>query len=348
MNGQGQQVRVDLRHVAGFARDHDAAPVGGDHASRQLDGIDAPAVVRFGLRPIDEARIRRGCQGDDPAAQHIGHRIGIRSRIAPRHLDEGIDEGQHVLDPVTHFRGQQRLPLVRPGQLQLPRLALDGDREGVGDASHEGDVGGRELARIARIHLENAVRLAVAQHRDVEGTAHVVVPHQLRGPEAVLVIQMVRQDRRLGLEGEPGRTFEIRAQPRDPDGARLPADPCAHQEIIGRVLILEELAQIDIHALRGEAGGLVHHFVDHGRAQGEDTEFRDQLLLAQAIGELVLAARPELRLTMIRIADICRDGVADDLAGSVGARQTASFPEIEPRSPRMATRLVVNVASCHR
>jgi hypothetical protein len=116
--------------------------------------------------------------------------------------------------------------LVLQRLAQLITLTLDGHAEDVGRTLQEGDVSVAELALRAAVHFEHAERCTVTLQDDVDGPANPMRFEEVGRPEALLMFEMVGDNRLPRAKCKPGRRCEVRSHARDPDEARVPTNTC--------------------------------------------------------------------------------------------------------------------------
>ncbi|GEO39707.1 hypothetical protein SAE02_38550 [Skermanella aerolata] len=68
-----------------------------------------------------------------------------------------------------------------------------------------------------------------------------------------------------------------------------PADSCPHQQLIPVWKPFQHLAQVGSHPFGAKLGRTLEQRIQIPAAQGEETEIGEKSLLAQAIGEFILA-----------------------------------------------------------
>ncbi len=232
--------------------------------------------------------------------------------------------GEAVLHPMAHLAAQEVLPFERDLELGLRALALDGAAEQVGEALHEGDVGGAEHALAGVVHLQHAVMALSVGDEHVHGPTDAVARHQLRRAKAGFVLQMVGDDGPAGLQGVARGRGEIGTDHRPADAVRLPADTGADEEHVLRRLIFERLAELRLHALGAEFGRPLQQRHEFGGAQRLDAEIGQDRLLAQPeverlrrdLGHRVVSEFPECGAARERCT-VAGDGVGN--MGRLGA-----------------------------
>jgi hypothetical protein len=68
-----------------------------------------------------------------------------------------------------------------------------------------------------------------------------------------------------------------------------PADTCPHQQLIPVWKPFQHLAQIGSHTLGAKLGRTLEKAIQIPATQGEESEIGEKPLLAQAVGEFILA-----------------------------------------------------------
>ena len=167
-------------------------------------------------------------------------------------------------------------------QLELRSLLFDRHSEYVGGALQKRDVVFAELARRPAVDFQHAERRIVALQNDVHGAANAVFDQQFRGPEPLLVLEMVGDDRLAGVQGEAGGRGHVGADRRDADDAFVPADAGAYQQpVFGRDK-LENFAVFGLKAFGRQTGREIQQVEKRGALQCMHAEFCENFLLPKA------------------------------------------------------------------
>ena len=174
------------------------------------------------------------------------------------------------------------MAVERELQLALVLLLLDRHAENVGGALQEGDVVFAELAFGAAVDLKHAERRTVALQDDVHGAADAVLDQQFGGPEALLVFEMVRDDRLASMQGITGRRCQVGADGSVADHAGVPADAGLDQQPVLAGQIFQNLAVVGAQPFGGHPRGVLEHAGEAGALQRQHAEFGQQFLLTDA------------------------------------------------------------------
>jgi hypothetical protein len=179
--------------------------------------------------------------------------------------------------------------------MHLRTLAFDHHAEQIREALHELRVGAIELALVRAVDLQHVpVPFATDRHGDIDGAPDAMRNEERRCPESLLVLEMIREYRSPGPEGEARWRGEVRAQPGRTDKAGLPTGPGADQQTIFLGKILEHLAEPGAHALRTHPRSLVQDRLEGSASECTYPEVGGNPLSIEAIRQLVRvrAVRP--------------------------------------------------------
>ena len=176
----------------------------------------------------------------------------------------------------------------------------------------DGGVGAQELgvllgevARLAAVHLEQAVGLPAGQEdRHVHQRHGPVLLQEVGELEAVLLGDVPRDDGAAGLDRVGlGRPLAHR-QAHLPDDAGPPADPGPHEQAPPVRLDLHDLGKVRPERLADEAAGFGQHLVQVLAAQGEVAELGEDLLPQHHLLAIGHAAPPGSRSGRPHIASL--------------------------------------------
>jgi hypothetical protein len=123
-----------------------------------------------------------------------------------------------------------------------------------------------------------------------------MVDQELRGAEARLLSQVIRDHGLGGLEGKARRAVQIGSRAGGTDHSWLPAHTRADDELVLGGQELHDLAELAVQPFGAGAGGLLEKCVNVTGPEGEQAELRRELLLAQAVGEFVGRLRRPARV----------------------------------------------------
>jgi len=260
--------------------DHELVEEGGevDLAGHRLP---CPAVLDAALPP--ELIVDAG-DGLDPAAGILqgGEHGGFALVLAGLEGEKARHDGEAVLDPVAHLPGEEILPGEGRAEQLLRPVALDGAAEQIGEALHEGDVRLLEHAVAAVVHLQHAEGPVPVLDQHVDRPADAVIGHELRGAEAGLGGEVVRDHRPAGLEGEARGRGEVRPNGGVADHVRLPADSGPHEQGILAPQVFERLAELGAHPLSAQDRRPLEQEVEIRAAESLHAERGQDGLLMQA------------------------------------------------------------------
>ena len=122
--------------------------------------------------------------------------------VAALHLQQAGDNGQAVFHPVIHFLHEELLAFERRFQVTFITLALNCHAEDVCGPLQEGEiVFDKFIVRLA-VDLQNAKRLAVTLEDDIHCPLDAMLDQHLRGAKALLVFEMVGNDRLTRPQGK--------------------------------------------------------------------------------------------------------------------------------------------------
>ena len=228
------------------------------------------------------------------AQARLAGRIGLQAQQAGDHL-------QAVLDAVVDLLEQDLMPVERRLQLALGLLLFDRHAENVGGPLQERDIVLAELAFGAAVDLQHAERRAIALQDDVHGAPDAVRDEQFRGPEALLVLEVVRDDRLSGVQGVARRRGQIGPDAGHADNPFVPANAGANQQPVFRRNVFQHLAILRAKSLGRHAGGVIEHAHEARALQGMHAKLGQQLLLPdahaqRAAGEVVVLVGVGARL----------------------------------------------------
>ncbi|MGA7389619.1 MAG: hypothetical protein WBW99_17060 [Pseudolabrys sp.] len=171
-------------------------------------------------------------------------------------------------------------------------LLFDGHPEDVRGTLQKCDVIFAELAFGSTVDFEHAEGRAITLQNHIHRTPNSVFYEQLGGPKSLLVFEMIGNYGLARAQGIAGRRGQIDPDGCIPDHSLAPPYASANQKpVLGRN-VLHHFAVFRSQTFRRRPGGVVEHFKEARALQGDDTEFGEQLLLAntqtkRATGQVV-------------------------------------------------------------
>ena len=175
------------------------------------------------------------------------------------------------------------MTIKRSLQLALILLLLDRHPEDVCGTLQKSDVVFAKLASGFAVDFQYAEWRAVALENDVHGAVNAVLDQQVRCPKALLMFEVVGNNRLAGAQRVAGGGLQIGSDAGRADDILAPADSGSNQKAVLSWYVFQDFAVLRIQPFGCHTCGLIEHADQAGTLKRKDAQFGKELLLTNTL-----------------------------------------------------------------